>query len=122
LNTSQSALQKIPVVLLTISLLILIVPNIVRISYRFAITYNEGWNVYNSDRAIKREKLYDKRHELTPLIYPPLFYYVGGIAGKIFGDPVIAGRILSLISLFESYLHQSFLLLPWLHLPRNMLE
>ncbi|HSE43640.1 MAG TPA: hypothetical protein VLH08_22960, partial [Acidobacteriota bacterium] len=100
LNTSQSAIQKISVAFLAIALLILILPNVIRIAYRFPITYNEGWNVYHSDRAMKGEKLYDRNRELTPLIYPPLFYYIEGAAGKISGDPLMAGRVLALLSLF----------------------
>jgi hypothetical protein len=96
----QATAQKISLALLSIALLILILPTVFRIPYRFSITYNEGWNVYHSDRAVKGEKLYDRSRELTPLIYPPLSFYIEGIAGKISGDPLLAGRILAILSLF----------------------
>ncbi|MCS6842877.1 MAG: hypothetical protein NZ528_00910 [Caldilineales bacterium] len=72
---------------------------LLRIPYRFAIDYNEGWNAYHAQRAMTGAALYDAANTWTPLEYPPLSFYVVGYLGKLLGDPVLAGRSLSFLAL-----------------------
>lgn len=60
------------------------------------IDTNEGWNAYYADAAMGRMPLYPSAHQLIANNYPPLSFYVVGGLGRLIGDPVLAGRLLSL--------------------------
>ncbi|MBZ9794851.1 glycosyltransferase family 39 protein [Mesorhizobium sp. ES1-4] len=60
------------------------------------IDTNEGWNAYYADAAMGRMPLYPSAHQLIANNYPPLSFYIVGGLGKLIGDPVLAGRLLSL--------------------------
>ena len=60
------------------------------------IDENEGWNAYFADAAMGRMPLYPARGQLISNNYPPLSFYLVGGFGKLTGDPVLAGRLLSL--------------------------
>jgi hypothetical protein len=62
------------------------------------IVNNEGWNAYFADAAMGKMPLYPSAAQLITNNYPPLSFYVVGIGGRLVGDPVLAGRLLSLIS------------------------
>src|SRR5215468_2131708 len=62
------------------------------------ITDNEAWNVYFADAAMGKMPLYPSSAQLITNNYPPLSFYIVGFAGRIIGDAVIGGRLLSLIS------------------------
>ena len=69
------------------------------IPFKYSRNYNEGWNALNASNALGHQALYPALDALTSNNYPPLsFYLVGGI-GTLIGDNIIAGRIISLISL-----------------------
>src|SRR5262245_8102575 len=89
----------LPIALLLLALLITLIPGVWRIPYQFSITYNEGWNTYHSDHAVNGVKLYDRSRELTPVIYPTLFFYLEGAVGKAIGNTLLAGRLLAILSL-----------------------
>ena len=60
------------------------------------IDYNEGWNAYHADAAMGRTPLYPSHDQLITNNYPPLSFYIVGAFGRLIGDPVLAGRLLSL--------------------------
>jgi hypothetical protein len=60
------------------------------------IDTNEGWNAYLADAAMGRMPLYPSPEKLITNNYPPLSYYLVGGAGRLVGDPILAGRLLSL--------------------------
>lgn len=60
------------------------------------IDTNEGWNAYYADAAMGRMALYPSAHQLIANNYPPLSFYIVGGLGRLIGDPVLAGRLLSL--------------------------
>jgi Dolichyl-phosphate-mannose-protein mannosyltransferase len=62
------------------------------------ITDNEGWNAYFADAAMGKMPLYPSTAQLITNNYPPLSFYIVGLAGRLIGDAVLAGRLLSLIS------------------------
>ncbi len=89
-------------VLLLFSLLTLYTP-LVRIFYRFQINYNEGWNVYVAQSAMQHHDLYPAKHIAGPSVgYPFLSFYLVGFVSHLTGDYLVAGRLLSLISLLVS--------------------
>jgi len=62
------------------------------------IDNNEGWNAYFADAAMGRMPLYPSADQLITNNYPPLSFYIVGLIGRFVGDPVLAGRLLSLVS------------------------
>src|SRR5947209_9124066 len=59
---------------------------------------NEGWNAYHADQAMRGTGLYPPPDGLVANNYPPLSYYLTGLLGRLFGDPLYVGRALSLLS------------------------
>jgi hypothetical protein len=62
------------------------------------IENNEGWNAYFADAAMGRMPLYPSADQLITNNYPPLSFYIVGLVGRLVGDPVLAGRLLSLVA------------------------
>jgi hypothetical protein len=62
------------------------------------IENNEGWNAYFADAVMGKMPLYPSANQLITNNYPPLSFYIVGLVGRLIGDPVLAGRLLSLIS------------------------
>jgi hypothetical protein len=91
--------SAISTIFLLIVVLILLAAPLTRMFYRFSITYNEGWTVYHSDAASKGKQIYDTKDPFTPVVYPPLFFYLEGLVGKLFGNFLMVGRILSFLGL-----------------------
>src|SRR6516164_167967 len=59
---------------------------------------NEGWNAYFADAAMGKMPLYPSADQLITNNYPPLSFYIVGLVGRFVGDPVLAGRLLSLVA------------------------
>jgi hypothetical protein len=101
---SLSAAREAPsyrktVVGLSILSLVLFAYPILRIGFDFEIDNNEGWDAYFQTRAISGLSLYVTESPLFFNDYPPLSFYLVGAASWLTGDPVLAGRILSVLSL-----------------------
>jgi len=62
------------------------------------IENNEGWNAYFADAAMGKMPLYPSADQLITNNYPPLSFYILGLVGRLVGDPVLAGRLLSLLA------------------------
>jgi len=58
---------------------------------------NEGWNAYLA-RAALAGHAYPDANGYVVNNYPPLSFYVAGWFGKLIGDDIIAGRIVSLVA------------------------
>lgn len=78
--------------------IILMLSNIISMYYVFELNYNEGWNVYNTQRLINGEIIYDDNYWRVNNY--PIFSFVV-VAGLNFfiHDLLLGGRILSLVSL-----------------------
>ena len=63
------------------------------------IETNEGWNAYFADAAMGKMRLYPSADQLITNNYPPLSFYIVGLVGRFVGDPVLAGRLLSLVAM-----------------------
>jgi MFS family permease len=61
--------------------------------------FNEGWNAYHSVIALSGGVLYPPVDSFISTNYPPLSFYLVGFVGKLIGDNIIAGRLISLVSL-----------------------
>ncbi len=84
--------------LLVLALVLCAYP-LVRAFYHFEIDYNEGWNGYLQLRAVAGQSLYSGYSPLYFNNYPPLSFYLAGALGTLTGDPVLAGRLVSLAAL-----------------------
>lgn len=60
--------------------------------------YNEGWNAFWADAAVRNGPLYVNADQLIANNYPPLSFHFVGLIGRVVGDNVIAGRLVSLAS------------------------
>ncbi|KQS04803.1 hypothetical protein ASG11_11520 [Sphingomonas sp. Leaf357] len=63
-----------------------------------ALNVNEGWNAGQAVRAMGAGTLYPHHDALTANNYPPLSFYLIGAAGWLFGDIIIAGRVIALLA------------------------
>jgi len=61
---------------------------------------NEGWNAYHAAAAISGAPLYPGLQSFMINNYPPLSFYLVGGLGRVIGDNIFAGRIVSLLSFF----------------------
>jgi len=92
-------LRWLPLGVLALAVLLLLTTPALRMWFKFAIDYNEGWNAYHAARAAAGQPIYDASNVWTPADYPPLSFYIVGLAGRMVGDPVIAGRVISFLAL-----------------------
>lgn len=76
--------------------LVLAVYPLIRSFWDFEIDFNEGWNGYFQLRAMAGQPLYSGYPPYFANNYPPLSFYVVGTLGSVIGDPVLAGRLVSL--------------------------
>ncbi len=60
---------------------------------------NEGWNAYHTAAVLGGSPLYPDPSGYLVNNYPPLSFYVVAALGRLLGDTIVAGRILSLLSL-----------------------
>ncbi len=72
---------------------------IIQLPIRISLNYNEGWNAYHAAHAFGPETLYPSLSASFSNNYPPASFYIVGGLGQIIGDNIIAGRIISLLSL-----------------------
>lgn len=97
IGSSPRRLSTLIACLCLIALLAAIWP-IYRAFLNIEIDGNEGWNAYHADAAMGRMPLYPARELLITNNYPPGSFYIVGAAGRMIGDAVLAGRLLSLLS------------------------
>jgi hypothetical protein len=75
--------------------------DVVRVARATPIDYVEGWNAYHAARVMNGEALYRPVAglPLTPVNYPPLYFYLLAGAAHVAGAIVPVGRLLSLAAL-----------------------
>ncbi len=73
-------------------------PVLATIGLKLPIDPNEGWNAYHAAAAISGQPLYPGPHADFVNNYPPLSFYIVGLFGRVVGDVLIAGRIISLLA------------------------
>jgi hypothetical protein len=62
------------------------------------LNYNEGWNAYHAEAVLSERPLYPPPGDLFPNNYPPLSFAVIALLARVLGDPILSGRLLSLVS------------------------
>lgn len=73
---------------------------LLRLPFLYPIDPNEGWNAQNAAQAMSGGELYPSTDAFFFNNYPPLSFYIVGSLGRLMGDNILAGRLVSLLSLF----------------------
>jgi|GEM_PF-5203378 len=73
--------------------------NLLSIGFIFERNYNEGWNVYNAQRLIDHELIYDNNYWRVNN-YPIVSFLVVTGVNFVVHDLLLSGRIISLVSFF----------------------
>ena len=63
-----------------------------------SLNYNEGWNAYHATAVFSERPLYPPPDDLFPNNYPPLSFAAVALLSHLFGDPLLWGRLLSLLA------------------------
>jgi len=63
------------------------------------IENNEGWNAYFADAVMRKMPLYPSAAQLITNNYPPLSFYIVGLAGQLIRDSVLAGNLVIAVSI-----------------------
>jgi hypothetical protein len=84
------------ILVLVFSILITL-ENVLAIGFLFERNYNEGWNVYNAERLIHHELVYDGNYWRVNNYPIGSFLIIAGI-DRLFGDLLLSGRVVNLIS------------------------
>lgn len=69
---------------------------VLTVPLRLSLNYNEGWNAYHALDAARGAALYGHDGGFFFNNYPPLSFFVVAALARVFGDPIVAGRWLSL--------------------------
>jgi hypothetical protein len=77
--------------------LFLTIGNLISLGFTFEVNYNEGWNVYNADRLIHGELIYDDNYSRVNN-YPIGSFLVVATANALFRDLLLSGRLVALVS------------------------
>ncbi len=72
---------------------------IAELGLRLPLDPNEGWNAYYAAAAMAGTPLYPGPQSFMINNYPPLSFYLVGALGGVLGDNIVAGRVVSLLSL-----------------------
>jgi hypothetical protein len=86
------------ILLIILAIFQMILP-IIRLPFKIEIDYNEGWNAIFCQKAISGEPIYVHPTDWIALNYPPASFYIVGALGRLLGDSLFAGRLISLLSL-----------------------
>ena len=86
-------------VLLSVTILFCLGAELVTLTQPILKNYNEGWNAYLIDAAIKAPAtLYPGANSLFTNNYPPLSFFVVGSIARLTGDAILAGRIIAFLA------------------------
>lgn len=100
-NSRSIARARYPVLLalLLVCLAVQWAVPLATLPHRVSWNYGEGWNAYWAARAVAGLSLYTDRSSALTNNYPPLSFFLAGIAGRLIGDQILAGRLISLTAL-----------------------
>ena len=100
-GTKQKSIQIFVFVALAyfvfVCAVILSIGNLISLGFTFEVNYNEGWNVYNADRLIRGELIYDDNYWKINN-YPIGSFLIIAAANVLFHDLLLSGRLVALVS------------------------
>jgi hypothetical protein len=80
-----------------VSALALVAGNFLSISFLFERNYNEGWNIFNTERIINHERIYDDNYWRVNN-YPIGSFLIIAVINLLVHDLLLSGRIVALAS------------------------
>src|SRR5580704_4122273 len=84
-------------ILLMAGAILLVLPNLIAVPFVFERNYNEGWNVYNTQRFFSGAVVYDD--DLWRVNnYPPVSFLLVGTLERVVGESLLSGRLVALLS------------------------
>jgi len=92
----SGALFKLVLMVLAFCAAALLLRDALVIAAHVPLDPNEGWNAYLDRAAISGGPLYPQGLMINN--YPPLSFFIIGALSTITGDPIVAGRLVSLIA------------------------
>jgi general stress protein CsbA len=93
----QTWLLPLFAILVLVYAITLSVPNLLSIGFIFERNYNEGWNVYNAQRLIGHELIYDSNYWRINN-YPIFSFLLAVGVNFIIHNLLISGRVIALVS------------------------
>ena len=97
-STRSDPVLSVGIVVIGILALVSLIWPLARLGIHYPIEGNETWNALLAGRAMGEGALYPSIHGAVLNNYPPLSFYIVGLAGWLVGDNVIAGRVVSLLA------------------------
>jgi hypothetical protein len=98
-RTKRPKVGTVLIAALLALLLALLGERAAQIAVHFSSDPNEGWNAFQATRALSGAPLYPAPGSLIGNNYPPLSFYVVGLAGRLLGDMIVAGRLVALAAM-----------------------
>lgn len=101
-STWARVAHLLPFLILAVTVVVcvlLLYPSLSAIPFHVFKNYNEGWNAYQASYAMSGMELYRPVGDLVSNNYPPLSFYIVGLLSLLFGDPIIVGRVVSVVAL-----------------------
>lgn len=98
-STWERHLASMVLIGIALAIVIGIAEPVLHLTDPIARNYNEGWNAFHAQAAMEGGELYPGPGTMVFNNYPPLSFYVVGIVGTALGDHIVAGRLVSLVSL-----------------------
>lgn len=96
----KGRLERILIVAALLAFLVFSAIHLFAIPLHVSMNYNEGWNAYFAQVAMGHGGvLYPAAESMLTNNYPPLSFYIVGVAGWLIGDNIVAGRLISLLAL-----------------------
>ena len=83
-------------VLLALACLPAIIRAVLSVPLHLSLNYNEGWNAYHTLDLVSGRALYSHTRSFFFNNYPPLSFYIVAAWTRVAGDPIVAGRTLSM--------------------------
>jgi hypothetical protein len=99
LSGKKGRLEQLLVVAAVLEFLALTAIHLCAIPVHISRLYNEGWNAYFAQAAMGHGVLYPAADSMLTNNYPPLSFYIVGLAGRLTGDDIVAGRWIALLAL-----------------------
>jgi len=96
---SHRIFTRAAVVLLAVIAVVHLIEPLVSIGDPISRNYNEGWNALHVQRLLDGEALYPPDDALFVNNYPPFSFVVVAAVSFVTGDPIVAGRVVSLVSM-----------------------
>jgi hypothetical protein len=95
----RSGWTRLVIVVVALCAVATLVEPVVSIGDPVSRNYNEGWNALHADTVMRGGDLYPEPGAAVFNNYPPTSFLVMGALGAVFGDPLVAGRVVALVSL-----------------------